>query len=121
VPPPRTRDCFGNHGSGLPRTVLVLVRGAPDRKNMFYVYVLKSIKKNDQLYVGYTVDLQERIKKHNHGLVQSTKPYFPWDIIFYEAYKNQFDAKNRELYLKTTKGRRALRLMLKNVLNSKDN
>jgi putative endonuclease len=83
---------------------------------MFYVYVLKSKKKLDQLYIGYTTNLKERLKKHNEGLVQSTKPYLPWKLIFYEAYQSKKDAKRREQYFKTTKGRKALKLMLKDSL-----
>ncbi len=83
---------------------------------MFYVYFLKSQNYN-QFYVGYTTDLKKRFKKHNAGLVQSTKPYKPWKLIFYEAYKSKTDAKRRELYLKTTKGRKGLRLMLRDSLH----
>jgi len=80
---------------------------------MFYVYYLKSKINSGQTYIGYSTDLKNRLKKHNSKLVSSTKPYTPWELIFYEAYKNKSDAKRREQYLKTTKGRKALRLMLK--------
>jgi len=33
-------------------------------------------------------------------------------LIFYEAYLVKSDAQRREMYLKTTKGKRALKLML---------
>lgn len=118
--PPRTR---AKHGSGLPRTVITkqsLVRGASNRKIMFYVYFLRSRVKRDQLYVGYSEDLKARFKKHNAGEVKSTKPYRPWDLIYYEAFASKKDAKQREQYLKTTKGRRTLRLMLQNTLGYKD-
>ena len=83
---------------------------------MFYVYRLRSKQNPKQYYTGYTEDLKVRFKKHNDGLVQSTKPYRPWELIFYEAYKNQKDAKRREKYLKTTKGRKALALMLQDLI-----
>jgi len=38
---------------------------------MFYVYVLKD--KNGKRYVGYSADLQKRLKYHNFGKVKSTK------------------------------------------------
>ena len=88
---------------------------------MFYVYLLLSKKKQGQLYAGYTEDLEARLKKHNAGEVRSTKPYLPWDIIYYEAFISMKDAKQREHYLKTTKGRRTLRLMLADTLNLKHN
>jgi putative endonuclease len=83
---------------------------------MYYVYLLCSNTKSDQLYIGYTEDLENRLKKHNAGEVQSTKPYRPWGLIYYEAFTNKKDAKQRERYLKTTKGRRTLRLMLRDTL-----
>lgn len=84
---------------------------------MFYVYVLKSRKKIDQLYVGYSVNLRNRVAEHNAGKSSSTRPYLPWELIFYEAYKSMKDARKREMYLKTTKGRKTLRIMLRNSLN----
>ena len=83
---------------------------------MFYVYILKSKKKTDQIYVGYSTDLKSRFERHNKKLVSSTKPYAPWELVFYEAYKDKADAKRRETYFKTTPGRKALRIMLRNSL-----
>lgn len=80
---------------------------------MFYVYVLKSKKKITQLYVGYSANLKNRLAEHNAGKSFSTKPYVPWELIFYEAYKNMKDAKRREMYLKTTKGRKALKIIIR--------
>ena len=83
---------------------------------MFYVYLLRSRIKATQLYVGYTEDVETRFKKHNAGEVRSTKPYRPWVLIYYEFFTSKKDAKQREQYLKTTKGRRTLRLMLQDTL-----
>ena len=81
----------------------------------YYVYLLKSKVKLTQSYVGYSTDLQKRLERHNQGLVRSTKPYRPWKLIFYEAYISKKDAKRREQYFKTTKGRKALKLMLQDT------
>ena len=78
----------------------------------WYVYVLESIRSKD-LYIGYTNDLRKRLKEHNRGLNFSTKPYLPWQLIHYEAYRHQNDAKRREKYLKTNQGSRLLKRMLK--------
>jgi putative endonuclease len=78
----------------------------------YYVYVLQS-RKNNGLYIGYTADLRKRLGEHNRGLVFSTKPYKPWQLIHYEAYLNEKDAKRREEYLKTNQGSRLLKRMLK--------
>lgn len=82
---------------------------------MYYVYILKSKKKN-WLYAGYTANLKKRFDEHQKGLTKSTKPYRPFELIFYEAYKSKIDAKRREIYFKTAKGKRSLRLILKESL-----
>jgi len=78
----------------------------------YYVYVLYNKIKNF-IYIGYSEDLKRRLKEHNSGLSKSTKPYIPLEIIHYEAYKNIKDAKRREEYLKTNRGRTTLMTMLK--------
>jgi len=82
---------------------------------MYYVYVLRSQKDRD-FYVGYTKDLEERVKKHNKGEVKSTKKRIPLELVYYEACINQKDALHREKYLKTSWGKRYLRNRLKNYL-----
>ena len=86
----------------------------------YYVYILQS-KKNNSLYVGYTEDLRKRLQEHNRGLNFSTKPYKPWQLIHYEAYRDQKDAKRREEYLKTSQGARLLKRMLKEYFYEKKN
>jgi len=78
----------------------------------FYVYVLKS-KLKDFIYVGFTSNLRKRFFEHNKKEEQSTKAYAPFDFIFYEAYRDVKDAKRREDYFKTTKGKTTLKAMLK--------
>ena len=65
------------------------------------------------LYVGFTHNLKRRFEEHNSAKEFSTKPYIPFDLIHYEAYKNEKDAKRREMYFKTTKGKTTLKTMLK--------
>ncbi len=100
------RVAFGDSGSGHSLSSI-----------MFYVYVLRSTKDLNEIYVGYTTNLKRRFSLHQKGLVPSTKPYRPWKLIFYEAYINKVDAKRREEYLKTAKGKRALKLILQDTLN----
>ncbi len=49
------------------------------------------------------------------GLSKSTAPRRPLHLIFYEAYLNKNDATRREKYFKTTKGKRALKIMLRST------
>ena len=66
---------------------------------MFYVYVLKS-SKDDKLYTGSTNDLKRRLKEHQNGESFSTQFRRPFELIYYEAYKNEKDARLREHGLK---------------------
>lgn len=78
----------------------------------FYVYVLHNPIKNF-IYIGYSEDLKQRVASHKKGENKSTKAYAPLELIHYEAYKNITDAKRRELYLKSNRGRTTLLTMLK--------
>jgi putative endonuclease len=84
-----------------------------------YVYILRSLKDN-KFYVGYTVDLRKRLKEHQQRIVTSTKSRVPFELIFYEAYRNKYDAIRREKYLKTSKGKSTVRQMLKEFLKMKE-
>lgn len=75
---------------------------------MFYTYVLKSLK-DGELYVGWTVNLRERLKKHQNGLVLSTKDRRPLQLVYYEACLVEANAIRREKALKTGYGRRYLK------------
>ena len=82
----------------------------------FYVYILHN-KNRNYIYIGFTENLVRRFKEHNQGLSKSTKSFIPLDLIHYEAYKNIKDAKRREYYLKTNKGRTTITTMLKEFFN----
>lgn len=80
---------------------------------MYYIYILQS-KKDNNLYVGYTNNVQRRLEEHNQGRVQITKNRRPFGLIYYEAFLNQQDATSREKYYKTGWGRSHLKKVLKN-------
>ena len=73
---------------------------------MYYVYLIKS-KQDSNLYIGSTNDLKRRLREHNEGKVFSTKSRIPFEIIYYEAYKNEKDARIRESMLKLRGNARA--------------
>ena len=85
----------------------------------YYVYVLRSLKFNF-IYVGFTMNLRRRLKEHNNKEELSTKHYAPFELIFFEAYRNQKDAKRRERYFKTTKGKAVLKNMLKDYFTARN-
>jgi len=77
----------------------------------YCVYILFS-EKDSLMYIGFTSNLTNRIEKHNSGGVPSTAPRRPLKLIFCEYYLFEEDARHRELYFKTTMGKKALKLML---------
>jgi putative endonuclease len=81
------------------------------------VYILQSFK-NQSLYIGYSSDLRNRVTSHNEGRNKATKPFIPYRLIFYEAFLNEKDAKNREEYLKGGYGRKTINKMLKNYIKA---
>jgi len=82
---------------------------------MFYVYILQSLTNGD-LYAGFSKDLKTRIKSHFTKDVHTTKRMGDIRLIFYEAYLSEKDARRREKYFKTTKGKRTLKLILEDSL-----
>lgn len=82
----------------------------------YYVYILKSMR-NSSLYIGYTSNLKNRLEQHNRGQSRATKSFIPYELIFYEAFLNKNDAKNREIYLKGGYGRKTINAMLKKYLD----
>jgi putative endonuclease len=80
---------------------------------MYYIYVLKS-QKDGKLYIGYTENLNRRFSEHNEGKIISTKYRIPFELVYFEACRNQKDALHREKYLKSTYGNRYLKNRLKN-------
>ena len=81
----------------------------------FCVYVLFS-QKDHLLYIGYSSDLQKRLRDHNDGRTKSTSRRIPLQLIFSEFYLFKEDALKREKYFKTASGKKALKFMLSGTL-----
>ena len=58
---------------------------------MYYVYLIQN-RANKNLYYGYTADLRHRLEEHNKN--------GSWELIYYEAYRTENDARKRERKLK---------------------
>ncbi len=72
---------------------------------MFYVYLIRSINFPQQVYVGITKDLKQRLKVHNSGGSMHTAKFKPWELIVYIGFKNEAKAILFEKYLKSGSGR----------------
>lgn len=85
--------------------------------NMFYVYVLHSVK-DKNLYIGCTSDLRKRLVQHNEGENVSTKSRRPFKLVYYESYFSKKDAVIREKKLKHfQKSYKFLKQRIENSLN----
>lgn len=58
---------------------------------MHYVYLIESLSRPRERYVGQTTDLTRRIAEHNAGKSSHTSKFIPWrlttDIAFSNAEK----------------------------------
>jgi len=79
---------------------------------MFYVYVLKSLK-DGKFYTGSTNNLKRRFQEHCLGEEKSTRYRRPFELIYYESCLNRRDSLRREIYLKTSWGKRYIKNRLK--------
>ncbi len=69
---------------------------------MYYVYVLKN--KEDKYYIGYTIDVLKRLKKHNAGGSIWTRNRRPWQVVYTEKFMTKKEALQREKQVKSFKG-----------------
>lgn len=72
---------------------------------MFYVYILNSLLVQDRMYVGYTQNLENRLKEHNAGECAHSSKYKPWAVMTYIAFDTKEKAIAFEKYLKSGSGR----------------
>jgi putative endonuclease len=73
---------------------------------MYYVYLIQN--EAGEIYTGFTKDLRKRLQSHNEGLNKATKGH-QWQLVYYEAFRSEADARKREKSLKAGRARRWLR------------
>ena len=66
---------------------------------MFHVYILKS-EEDKKLYIGSTNDLRKRLQEHTKNKNFSTRSRGRLELVYYEAYKDERDARQREKMIK---------------------
>jgi putative endonuclease len=83
---------------------------------LYYVYVLYSLK-DKKFYIGFSSNVEERVKEHNSGKNISTKNRSPFKLLYYEYHLSKSDALRRERYFKQAKGKTTLKQILKDSLS----
>ncbi|MBI5457926.1 GIY-YIG nuclease family protein [Candidatus Kaiserbacteria bacterium] len=78
---------------------------------MYSVYILKS-QIAQRYYVGYSGDVEERLRKHNSGGTTSTRPDRPWKVVYTEVCSNKRAAWLRERQIKSYKSGEAFKKLI---------
>ena len=86
---------------------------------MYYVYALRSVEHN-RIYVGFTKNLEIRIKEHNSGKTKSTKFFRPWVLLYSEKSNSRLAARGREKQLKSGFGKEFLKALINAPVAHKD-
>lgn len=84
-------------------------------ENGFYFYVLWCA--DQTLYTGYTVNLKQRVARHNSG--QGAKytrvpKRRPVQLLYYESFENQHDAMSAEYFFKKQSRKEKLKYLKNN-------
>jgi putative endonuclease len=79
----------------------------------YFTYIIKS-KIKDRYYIGSTDNLNRRLTMHNEGNTISTKPYIPWQLVYYEKFAVKSEALKREKHLKKMKSKKYIEWLIQN-------
>ena len=71
---------------------------------MFYVYLIQS-EVDASFYIGYTSNLELRIKQHKNGESTYSRRKKPWKLVYSEELENKTSALKREKFLKKQKNK----------------
>ena len=80
---------------------------------MAYVYVLKS--DTNLHYIGSTVNLAVRLKRHNAGTGARTTRGTKWKVVYQKVYSTLEDARKEEKRIKSFKGGNAFKRLVENA------
>jgi len=72
-----------------------------------FVYILYS-EKSSRYYVGHTANIDKRLKRHNSGIVLSTRSAVPWKIVLQIKVSSRSGAMNLERKIKKRGAKRFL-------------
>ena len=78
----------------------------------YFVYIV--VCKNEELYTGYTNDIDKRVETHNSGKgAKYTKTILPVKLVYSEQFENKSEALKREYKIKSLSRIEKLKLINK--------
>ena len=77
---------------------------------MFSVYIIKN--RTNNYYVGFTSNIDKRLKHHNSNKSRSTKNKGPWKLVHIEVFNDKKSAWLREKQIKNYKGGEAFKKLV---------
>jgi putative endonuclease len=70
-----------------------------------YQSVKRFVRKLRSIHIGFTEDVDQRVKEHNEGKSLHSAKYGPWELAVYLAVPSKTKALDLERYLKPGSGR----------------
>ena len=80
----------------------------------YFFYIIRS-QVTGEFYLGQSSNLEERMIRHNSKRSKYTKRGVPWSLVYYEVFPSRKDAINRERFLKSPQGWKALQEIKNNL------
>jgi len=78
----------------------------------YIVYILYSAL-IDKFYVGYTNNIERRLKEHNRRKGKYTDRGIPWALSYTESFSSKTEAMTRESEIKSKKSRSYIENLIK--------
>jgi len=74
---------------------------------LYFVYALRNHE--GQLYIGFTTELERRVRQHQEDKGGWTQRRGPWELVYYETFADRREAMRRERNLKRGRTNQELR------------
>ena len=74
---------------------------------IYYTYIIYS-KKIDKFYIGYSANIEDRLRKHNTNNKSFTGKANDWEIVYTQTFEKKTDAIIREKQIKNWKSRKRI-------------
>ena len=100
--------CVARHEGSSPSFGTIIISA------VHHVYALSSAHRK-YIYVGITENVERRVFQHNAGYEKTTRPYRPFELILVEAFSSRLEARAREKYLKSGKGKEYLKKLANEI------